>query len=206
MKNLFEQLLEKAGANAGIQVIQGNFDEILAQLRAEADTVAENVGKVATSAVDTGTNVIQQLIADLNAQFGGQEGVEINHRGLTIEEMGAELLAMLGDVEEDDDRTLEDMSNDELIELVLIQDETLELATEALETLRGQGELKDAQLAAQEELLNLQSKLLDDANTQLTAMHEGVAQLRGLMETLKGTDNRTRVVSFADLINGLGKR
>lgn len=213
MKNLFEQLLEKAGANHGFQVIQGNLDEILAQLKAEAGEVAETVGKAATTAADTGLNVVQQLIADLNAQFGGQEGVEITHRSLTDAELEAELFAMLDSLveSEEDDRELQELSREELYELIQLQDETLEVATIALQQLREESAAKDERLAQLEATVGLQSQLLESSNDQLTAMHEGVTQLRGLLETLKGAnarldDTHTRTVSFADLINGLGRR
>ena len=71
---------------------------------------------------------------------------------------------------------------------------------------------QDAKIEAQDELIALQSQLLENSNKQLTAMHEGVDQLKGLLEVVKGANarvdeaNRTRVFSFADLINGLGKR
>lgn len=213
MKNLFEQLLEKAGANHGFQVIQGNLDEILAQLKAEAGEVAETVGKAATTAADTGLNAVQQLIADLNAQFGGQEGVEITHRSLTDAELEAELFAMLDSLveSEEDDRELQELSREELYELIQLQDETLEVATIALQQLREESAAKDERLAQLEATVGLQSQLLESSNDQLTAMHEGVTQLRGLLETLKGAnarldDTHTRTVSFADLINGLGRR
>lgn len=213
MKNLFEQLLEKAGANHGFQVIQGNLDEILAQLKAEAGEVAETVGKAATTAADTGLNAVQQLIADLNAQFGGQEGVEITHRSLTDAELEAELFAMLDSLveSEEDDRELQELSREELYELIQLQDETLEVATIALQQLREESAAKDERLAQLEATVGLQSQLLESSNDQLTAMHEGVTQLRGLLETLKGAnarldDTHTRTVSFVDLINGLGRR
>jgi uncharacterized coiled-coil protein SlyX len=215
MKNLFEQLIEKAGATHGFQVIQGNLDEILAQLKAEAGDVAEVVGKTATAAVDTGLNAVQQLIADLNAQFGGQEGVEINHRNLSSEELEAELIALMtgqGDYAglEEDDRELQDLSREELYQLIQMQDETLELSQVALEHMREQAVEQAQRIQQLEATVDLQSQLLESSNAQLTSMHEGVAGLRGLLETLKSAngklDTHTRTISFADILNGLAKR
>ena len=214
MKNLFEQLLEKAGATHGFQVIQGDLSEILAQLKAEAGEVAETVGKAANTATETGMNAVQQLINDLNAQFGGKEGVEISHRPLTPEQLEAELLALLngeGDYAglDQDDRELEELSQEELIQLVIVQDETLELSQVALEHMRLQAQEQAERIQQLEATVDLQSQLLESSNDQLTSMHEGVTQLRGLLETLKGAnakiDTHTRAISFADLIRGMGK-
>ena len=208
MKNLLELL----ASNPNIQVIQGNIEEVLAQLKAEAGAVAETVGEAVTKGADTGLNAIQQLVADLNAQFGSQN-VEITHRPLNDAELEAELFAMLEGMAEaeDDDRELQELSREELYELIQLQDETLEVATIALQQLREEGAAKDERLAQLEATVGLQSQLLESSNDQLTAMHEGLAQLRGLLETLKGAnarldDTHTRTVSFADLINGLGRR
>lgn len=215
IKNLFEQIAEKFGANPNIQVIQGNLEEVLAQLRAEAGEVAEVVGKSATAAVDTGMNAVQQLIADLNAQFAGQEGVEINHRNLSHQELEAELIALLngeGDYAalEEDERELQDLSREELYQLIQLQDETLELSQVALEHMREQAVEQAQRIQQLESTVDLQSTLLESSNAQLTSMHEGVAGLRGLLETLKGAnakvDSHTRTISFADILNGLAKR
>ena len=50
IKNLFEQIAEKFGANSNVQVIQGTIEEVVAQLRAEAETVGATVSKVANEA------------------------------------------------------------------------------------------------------------------------------------------------------------
>lgn len=206
IKNLFEQIAEKFGANSNIQVIQGTIEEVVAQLRAEAEATAATVSKVAGEAADTGLNAVQQLIADLNAAFAGQEAVELTHRDLSAEELEAELLAILnGEGEFADDADLDDLSKDQLIDLVTEQ-------SDALEMLLARVQEQDAKIEAQDELMALQSQLLENSNKQLTAMHEGVDQLKGLLEVVKGANarvdeaNRTRVFSFADLINGLGKR
>ena len=206
IKNLFEQIAEKFGANSNVQVIQGTIEEVVAQLRAEAETVGATVSKVANEAADTGLNAVQQLIADLNAAFAAQEEVELTHRELTAEELEAELLAILnGEGEFADDADLDDLSKDQLIDLVTEQ-------SDALEMLLARVQEQDAKIEAQDELIALQSQLLENSNKQLTAMHEGVDQLKGLLEVVKGANarvdeaNRTRVFSFADLINGLGKR
>ena len=206
IKNLFEQIAEKFGANSNVQVIQGTIEEVVAQLRAEAETVGATVSKVANEAADTGLNAVQQLIADLNAAFAAQEEVELTHRELTAEELEAELLAILnGEGEFADDADLDDLSKDQLIDLVTEQ-------SDALEMLLARVQEQDAKLEAQDEMIALQSQLLENSNKQLTAMHEGVDQLKGLLEVVKGANarvdeaNRTRVFSFADLINGLGKR
>lgn len=209
MKNLFEQLLEKAGATHGFQVIQGDLSEILTQLKAEAGQVAETVGEVVTKSADTGLNAIQQLVADLNAQFAGHEGVEINRRDLTEAELFA-MLDSLTQAESDDDRELQELSREELYELIQLQDGTMEVATIALQQLREEGADKDQRLVQLEATVDLQSQLLESSNDQLTAMHEGLAQLRGLLETLKGANTRlddthTRTVSFADILNGFGR-
>lgn len=208
MKNLLELL----ASNPNIQVIQGNIEEVLAQLKAEAGAVAETVGEAVTKGADTGLNAIQQLIADLNANFGGQN-VEITHRPLNDAELEAELFAMLEGLTEaeEDDRELQELSREELYELIQLQDETLEVATIALQQLREEGAAKDERLAQLEATVGLQSQLLESSNDQLTAMHEGLAQLRGLLETLKGAnarldDTHTRTISFADLIRGMGKQ
>ncbi|MNQ88258.1 hypothetical protein D3C85_1035150 [compost metagenome] len=69
---------------------------------------------------------------------------------------------------------------------------------------------KEEQIAHLEATVGLQSTLLESSNAQLTAMHEGVTGLRGLLETLKGAngkiDTHTRTISLADLLNGLAKR
>lgn len=206
IKNLFEQIAEKFGANSNVQVIQGTIEEVVAQLRAEAESVGATVSKVANEAADTGLNAVQQLIADLNAAFAAQEEVELTHRELTAEELEAELLAILnGEGEFADDADLDDLSKDQLIDLVTEQ-------SDALEMLLARVQEQDAKIEAQDELMALQSQLLENSNKQLTAMHEGVDQLKGLLEVVKGANarvdeaNRTRVFSFADLINGLGKR
>lgn len=206
IKHLFEQIAEKFGANSNVQVIQGTIEEVVAQLRAEAETVGATVSKVANEAADTGLNAVQQLIADLNAAFASQEAVELTHRELTAEELEAELLAILnGEGEFADDADLDDLSKDQLIDLVTEQ-------SDALEMLLARVQEQDAKIEAQDELIALQSQLLENSNKQLTAMHEGVDQLKGLLEVVKGANarvdeaNRTRVFSFADLINGLGKR
>lgn len=208
MKNLLELL----ASNPNIQVIQGNIEEVLAQLKAEAGAVAESVGEAVTKGADTGLNAIQQLVADLNAQFGSQN-VEITHRPLNDAELEAELFAMLeglSEAEADDDRELQELSREELYELIQLQDETLEVATIALQQLREEGADKDQRLVQLEATVDLQSQLLESSNDQLTAMHEGLAQLRGLLETLKGAnarldDTHTRTVSFADILNGFGR-
>lgn len=214
IKNLFEQIAEKLGANSNIQVMQGSLEEVLAQLKAEAGAAAETVGKAATSATQTGMNAVQQLIADLNAQFGGQEGVEITHRPLTQEELEAELISLLngtGDFAglEEDDRELEELSQEELIQLVLVQDDTLELSQLALEHMKAQIAEQAEQITQLEATVDIQSQLLESSNAQLTSMHEGVDQLRGLLEAVKGAnakiDTHTRTISFADLLRGMGK-
>lgn len=211
IKALFEQIAEKFGNNPNIQVISGNIEEVIGQLREEAAEVAAAVKEAARKGASTGSNAIQELIEELNAQFAGEE-VEVTHRPLSDAEMEAELLALLngnGNFFEEDDRELQDLSHGELLELVVVQDETLELATLTIDALREQAAIAEAQIAAQEELIALQSKLLEDANGQLTAMHEGVDQLNGLLEKVKSAnhklDTHTRTISLADLLNGLTK-
>lgn len=212
IKNLFEQIAEKFGANSNVQVIQGTIEEVVAQLRAEAESVSATVSKVAGEAADTGLNAVQQLIADLNAAFAGQEEVELTHRELSVEELEAELLAILNgegefadDADDADDADLDDLSKDQLIDLVT------ELS-DALEILLDRVQEQDAKLGAQDEMIALQSQLLENSNKQLTAMHEGVDQLKGLLEVVNSANsrgdepNRTRVLSFADLLTGLAKR
>ena len=188
IKALFEQIAEKFGNNPNIQVISGNIEEVIGQLREEAAEVAAAVKEAARKGASTGSNAIQELIEQLNAQFAdaGQDA-EITHRELTDAEAEAELLALLNSggnfFGEEVDRELQDLTHGELLELVVVQ----------------------------EELIALQSKLLEDANGQLTAMHEGVDQLSGLLEKVKDANtrvdqaNRTRTISFADILNGLTK-
>lgn len=208
MKNLLELL----ASNPNIQVIQGNLEEVLAQLKAEAGAVAETVGEAVTKGADTGLNAIQQLVADLNAQFGSQN-IELNHRPLNDAELEAELFALLGsfnEAEAEDNRELQELSREELYELIQLQDETLEVATIALQRLREEAVEKDERLVQLEATVTLQAELLENSNEQLTSMHAGVAGLRNLMDSLQranaAIDSHTRTISFADILNGMSKR
>lgn len=208
MKNLLELL----ASNPNIQVIQGNLEEVLAQLKAEAGAVAETVGEAVTKGADTGLNAIQQLVADLNAQFGSKN-IELNHRPLNDAELEAELFALLGsfnEAEAEDNRELQELSREELYELIQLQDETLEVATIALQRLREEAVEKDERLVQLEATVTLQAELLENSNEQLTSMHAGVAGLRNLMDSLQranaAIDSHTRTISFADILNGMSKR
>ena len=207
IKALFEQFAEKFGANPNVQVIQGNVEDVIAQLRAEMGEVAEVVGTAAQS----GKNAVEQLIADLNAQFVGDDAVHLSHRTLSIEELEAELQAMLsGDLTdlEEDNRELQELSREELYQLIQLQDETLDLSQVALEHMRDQFTEQNERIVQLETTIDLQSQLLENSNAQLTAMHEGVANLNGLLETLRSAEARTRAapLTLADVIASLAKR
>ncbi|MNC70667.1 hypothetical protein D3C75_1215030 [compost metagenome] len=82
------------------------------------------------------------------------------------------------------------------------------MATDALQQLREQAQSQAERIQQLEATVDLQSQLLESSNAQLTSMHEGVAQLRGLLEVVKGAnarldDTHARALSFADLVRGM---